>query len=716
MTRRGVDETGLARVLLVSACLLALAAVPAGAAGVDDARVETVVDGGDADGNETDGNGTALPPHRNPDEVDESGDAAHVRSVLGFRLARQLEGSAISIDRGEYETAREFLGDDYDEMLSQYVVVEGETDGDGAAASDELEETKAEQEELARLLDRFDERFEEYETAREQGDTQRARALARELLDLAAEIEALGGSLDERYDRLEAFLNVDLSRAKESTGNATDRTARMAQQLIETEFVETRLTVTADDEVVSFAEPTTVRGSLETENGTPVANESVRLVAGKDVLRTETDENGSFAVDYRPLQVAPGTEPVVHYRPPAESEYLGSSARLPAEIVSTNATIVIDSAPETLAYGDDVVVSGRLVAAGDPVPGAKLATTLQGTSLSTGETNATGGFEIGGPLPAAVSPGERPLAVRLANEELAVAAEAATRQVAIDSTETSLFLDATATERRLDVSGRLTTVDGTGLADREVIIRIGERTVETVRTDGDGAFETTLETPADAEPGDEIAVEASFDGGGTLFEDATAVDRVTLPTPAGADSTLPGTTTGVGGALLPFVLLVTLAGAIRWLRSRGRTPESPGSVDRPSTAGETATTNPATAMLEAAVDRLEAGEEDAAVRAAFASVRRELAERTHTSPGATHWEFYRNCLEAGVSNPDAVETVTKAFERAVFDPRGAGSETAERAVSGARDVIEATRERLPDDVTAPDGAGGAPDDAASTGD
>ena len=99
-----------------------------------------------------------------------------------------------------------------------------------------------------------------------------------------------------------------------STAVATDSAGTPMQT--QTGAVSTTLDIQEIPGVISYTTPGTIRGTLRTANGTPVANEQVRLEVENRTRLVETDGNGSFTFQHRPQSARTGnTDVSIRYIP-----------------------------------------------------------------------------------------------------------------------------------------------------------------------------------------------------------------------------------------------------------------------------------------------------------------------------------------------------------------------------------------------------------------
>jgi len=678
----------------------------------------TLQDNGTEDG--TDGDNETV-RHRHPD--DQGTDEGDLGGWLADRLGDRLDGGVIEISEGQYDRARDLLGEEYEERLGQFVDVTGNEE-----ATEPLQESRDTQAELAALLEEFEETRAAYAQALAAGDAERARQLARELVALADRIESKSVELEELLAEVEETLDVDLGEATASVEEIRTDIQEERATIVEETLTETRLTVETGQERTSFLDPLAVTGRLRTAAGEPVANESIRLSVAGESVATETDAEGAFTAEYRPTTLPVGPQSVTARYVPAEtSVYLASEDSVTVTVEQVEPTLSLTGAPDAVAFGDAVTVRGRLAVEDVPVDGVGLTVVLGGQELGT-VTASNGTFEGQVTVPASVPAGNRTLAVRLPDADRALSGAADVRPVTVRETETALSVAATAREgsagagsASIAVNGTLATVDGAGIEGEPVDVRIGSETVATATTSAGGAFAETVAVPERID-GEEVTITVAYAGTGNLAP-SQATEAVVLPSggadggsgTGGADSGQgAGSGSGTGGAdsgapatvvLLAVLLVAGLgAGGVWWYRRRGGgapTPaegETESSPEAPARAGTTAETGATESLLAEASDHLGAGRPDRAVQVGYAAVRDHLESGLGVSGPLTHWEFYRACRDATgeVGGTDAggegdaddtgetLRTVTEEYERAVYGIEDVPAETAQSVLVAAR--------------------------------
>jgi hypothetical protein len=242
------------------------------------------------------------------------------------------------------------------------------------------------------------------------------------------------------------------------------------------------------------------------------------------------------------------------------------------------------------------------------------------------------------------------------------------------------------------VQGRLATPAGTAIDAQTVTVAVGG-TVRSVETSDDGRYQVTVEDvqPADVENTSAVPVTARFDGSGTNLGDSRAETNVRMEVLDGAGDSATGGFLGASTieilAGVGFGVLAVLA-AWLWTRRETSTDESPAAVSTSQRAGTgSEERNQSQQWLAHARSALSANDAEAATIAAYAAIRRQLAERAELSDSLTHHEFLAAC-RANIEQLDqsALTAVAEAYERATFAAQ-IDSEAASAAVEGAAALL-----------------------------
>jgi hypothetical protein len=653
-----------------------------------------------------------------PDTVGEDGDLGQVESTLARTLASRLGESSIQISEGQYDQARRLLGDDYDRDLGKYVDVAGETGSEGTA--DRFEQASTQTREYGDAVESYRETREEYREARANGNTERARALARELQRDGDRVNRTASDLTDIYGRLANGTGVDFSESIESVETTRTDVQRETERIAETEFTGTRLSVDASETAVSFTDPLRLTGRLTTANGTALDNRSITLRIGEQTATVETDRDGTFSTAYRPTTLPTGARTLtVTYVPASESLFTSSSATVSVRVDAVTPKLQVSSATDRAGYTESVVATGRVAVDEIGAESVPVALSVDGVRVGSAETAANGTFTVRGRLPATVQPGSQSLTVRIAQPDRAIEAVQTRESITIEQTPTRLSLDATAVNAEtVDLSGRLLTASASEEAVPDAVVTVTQNgtAVGTLSTDGTGGF--SMELSPESVDGRLVRLTVAFDGSGTNLESATASTQVRLPAASDADdsgstgessasssagsfsstgivSTVRSAPLLVGGALLG-VLVLAVAGLLAFTRLRrsestvvtsgvGEGDGSTTETTQPADSG--GPDSPGSFFVAAASERLNAGANDDAVQYAYAGVRAHLAADAGLDADAeqvdtqTHWEFYETA-SAVLSGEDSstLQTLTEQFEQATFTLDGVSAEDAERSV------------------------------------
>ena len=665
--------------------------------------------------------------HRNPDDfADES-----ASGPLEAWFAREVsESGGIDLSEADRERARELVESDPElaDLAARYAT------GDADQQADEADVLDAAQRQFFADVQRYRDALDEYERARTADRTDRERRLAHRLERRAAAVNRSArllvesdAELGEGESRTDAGAN--LTRTVERVrANVTASQVAVREQTL----VGTGLAVAANDSVGSFADPISLAGRLRTADGDPVANETVTLAVGRQTREVTTDAAGRFAFDYRPTFDAAGErDRTVWFLPANDSAYRRASDAATFGVESTTPTVTLANYTETVAYGESVAVAGSVAAGGEDVPNVPVAVSADGVRLATTSTGSNGAFYANASLPANVSAGDRRVRVRLALGDsnrtgadesgagvgervgasgasrigetpwaglLAAETEAADGPPALAPANATarLTVEATATDlsiARVDpleasafVTGRLVTSDGEPVANRTVALRANGTSAANATTNDTGEFAATVGLAGNATDDSPVRVTAAFAAPGNL-DPARANATVSR---SSSETALPVDPLELGAAGL---LGMAAVGVAVWrFRSSGAESFEQDGGDRETGDDRDAdgSRDSSDALLDAATGALDEGAHDAAVGAAYASVRRRLAAgELGVDPPAgarTHWEFYADCRAADLPDDrlDELESLTATYERAAFAPESVSADAAGEAVEVAR--------------------------------
>lgn len=707
---------------MVGALAVGLIVGSASAAGlsgsVQDVDVKSTVDGGNLTGENT------TTPHENPETVGEDGDPEQLASHLSGRLGTLLGGSTQNITTAEYDRARSLVGDEYDDVLSQYVTVAGETGQEDAAET--FATVQNDTAELIELREEFDATYAEYQEAVAEGDTERARQLARELARLAAEIDGVAVQLDEDLESIENATDSDLDSVQNDIETMRLETAETSNAATQAELTTTNITATATPSAFSFQNATQVSGTLRTANGTPISSESVTIQVGERSYEVETDAEGNYTLTYQPVFLPANTTSVpVVFQPTDTSPYLSANTTAPAQITGQTATtLTVANESITGNYQTPIQVTGT-VTLGDnvTVAGVPVVLLLDGQQIGTGETQADGQVILTGAVPAEIASGTAPLELRVPLTGTAVTGSNITTTAEITPVETQVSLEATVTEetestpREAVFTGNLTLADGSPVTGQSLGVFVGDRQIETITTASDGSYQTTVAATEFEDGSDSPTVRVAFTGSETHLAASEATATLDLPTASQTASTDSSGVTlqqlaGVGLGLLLLGIVLTLGARVTgWdprdkLTSSSSTSPTAATDDARPTAdpsGEpSAQTTRSQQLLDEAATALAAENTAVAVQLAYGSLRAALQTQVDTSEPTTHWEFYDRCQDADIESLAETKAVITAYEIATF---------AQPAVS-----TERAREVLEKVAAVVDQGGSAPVDSRSLGD
>jgi len=673
--------------------------------------------------------------HVDPDSASTEGDTDALRSWLAGRMDQALVDCSQGVQVGDYDACNR-TDQQYPEWVGMYAEVTGRSGdstesgsagaGNGTKAQS-FENARENQTQLAATVRTFRRTYEQYREARQNGNSARARELARELTSLSERTNNSTATLRRDYRRASATSSANVSEAIDSVNEIDRNVTRTASRVREQSFVDTRLRAAADSETASFLDPLAVSGLLVTENGTVLANEPVQFVIGDRTINTTTDPYGGFTVSYRPTWLPLDAGQVaVRYVPSNDSALLGSSASVPIGTEAVTPTVTATAEPARVSYNGSLTISGSVSAEGVPAGDVPVVVTIDGEPVnatwtgsetvrtannSTVRTGSDGRFTLTTRLPAGVSAGEQQVRVSIPWQNRSLVGANATAPLAV--TRTATAIDATAEQtagREIRVTGQLTTQNGAPIRGREVAARIDGEVLGTASTTENGSYTLFVLVPredltqADGRP--EATVAVAYAGSGTNLGPSrvrldvpirglsvtdrwtvlvgTITDAVTgalddLPRTVDefttAVATTPPTVIVLTSAIVTLLASLLSAGTHWWWIQRSSAPDE--SADDSESAASSADDGTAASGVEdggdsgssfSPADWLFAGRPDEAVQVGYAIVRARVGGELGIGPSRTHREFYDACRAASVSGARlaALRVLVDAYERAAF--------------------------------------------------
>ncbi len=414
-------------------------------------------------------NGTDVDvQHERPENVSREGDTEELARWLEGRLAGRLGESAINVSEGQYERADDILGEEYQAQLDQYVEVAGETDGEGDdQTAEQLSETRETQRAYVDAVQTSQSEYAAYEEARAAGNTTAARRHAREVLRQSERADRLGESLRTDFEQIEDRTGRSLDESQAAIGNTTEDVTELRSEVAAT-FRETDLTVATNGTTVAFDDPLLVEGRVTDENGSAVANQRGRVRVHDRTYAVETDDDGRFAVTYRPVTLpANASAAAVEFTPPNASAYLAATANASVAVEPATPTLDLRVSPGEVEYGQRFDATVRATVDGRPVPGLVVGTTVAGALPDDARTGDGGYARIQRELPASVRPGDATVRAAAGDADRALQPANASSSVTVLETATTLTVEADRSGSTVVVAGRLVTGESGPADDAE---------------------------------------------------------------------------------------------------------------------------------------------------------------------------------------------------------------------------------------------------------
>lgn len=616
--------------------------------------------------------------HENPDQVNDDGDQDDIQQWLQGRMGDLLQQSAIQISDGEYETAQSVLGEQYNDYLSKYVDVAGDTAGqDESTAAQALNETRAEQQAYAATLEEYRSTYDAYQDAKAAGNETRAQQLARELVRLADQLTATSTDVTNSYETIGNTTGANGSNPINQIGAITANVTNQQQAVVDAEFIPTQLSVRNVSPTGSYTSPIQIHGTLHANQSLP---SQIRIQVGAVNHTVAVGSNGEFVVSYRPVSERTGEQTLsVAYQPASTSIFRGANATATTQITAVRPTLSVTTNQTTTQYHERVSIQGRVTVNGTGVAGVPLDLALADRVRTTVETNATGAYTATIVVPAGVPVGDVTVTAAVGFRDRAIAATSAHTPITVEETTPKLSATATRNQTQTQIVGRLTAA-GMGVSGQRVRVLQNGTELTTAPTNATGGYQVAIPQSI-AAPGSDLQV--VFSGENSNLVRATAQTRV--PVTGGGSGGLPIALVGLVGGLV-----LVLGGGVVWYRHQqvgDTTTTEPGATEDTRTPAEHSTPTEETPRSPSVGLPKTVGSA-AAVRQAYAGVRQAVGPFLSSDDvGRTHGEFAQTVqAELDPSVGAAVAELSRVYERAAYAETGVSDDELEAATRAVETV------------------------------
>lgn len=660
--------------------------------------------------------------HEDPQSVNEEGNISELEGWLSSRMSQSLINCTDGLKVGQYDACNRSRGA-YPDWLGKYVNVTRETDSEENHTKS-FKQAREKQEQYASNVSQFRNTFSAYQTARQNGNTTRARTLARRLQRTATRVNNTSGQLNRNYRAIANGTNQNLSSPINTTTTITQNVTETAQTVEIDQFVNTTITASASSRRISFHRPLQVSGQLTTANGTALENQLIRLEAGTRRRATTTNEDGEFSLTYRPTVLPLDTEHItVRYVPQNLSVYRDNETTLPVRVKPVEPTLKAAHSPEQVAFNDTLTISGQVSANDTGATSVPIAATINRQSLvpnRTIRTNENGRFRFTTRLPANIPAGQQTLRVSLPMEGRALNQTAVANPITINRTPTRLTVNGTqisvngsnVSGPEVRITGRLTTANGAPIPNETVGLRLNGTTVGETETNANGQYDTNVTVPeqlfADRSGKMTMTVAAVYNNRETNLAPSQSDTQLTLLLPQQPPESLLEQLVRIFEAV-PIegwvaigvgILLLILLGATRYRNRLSAEQTDTTSKEDPisSQADENQmNTGKEAPLIEIARNQLFAGNKEHAIAAAYAEVRTHLGGEFGITTPYTHWEFFDMCRVRGLDNErlDALQQLTELYERAAFSADAPSEDVAATAIEEAEKTTSVDRRPPP---------------------
>jgi hypothetical protein len=670
--------------------------------------------------------------HQNPAETSEEGNLTDLQQWVSSRVETTLVECARQVENTTNETCST-LEEEFPRLTTQYsdLAQQTETTSDDNV-SRVLGPTGTNQQEFVAAVAAYRASLNTYREAQAQGNAQLVLDSARNVSRRGDRVVTLGTDLSTQYGVIMANSTLAVSPALEIVDRETTNVSETTEEIRTTEFEPTVLTLSSNRSVASAANPVGLTGQLRAENGTPLANRTVVVQTPQGTTRKTTNVTGWFATTYRPVTVTTGNTTVsARYRPGNDSVYIDSNAETAFSVRTTEVTTDLNTTSSSVAFSDELGVRGTVRVGSTRLADVPVRVFLGETQLTETVTNESGVFTGAGPVPASIASGSVPVTAEVAQEDIALTGTAEPASVQVDRTTPRLTI---VSERLTSDTARIfgsMRAGGEPVSGATLEIRQGNTIAGTAEIGEEGSFETNASLPGVAADESTTLTVAYNTSGGNL---ESVVLQIPVDPLSDTEPPVPETRffkelfgievfgqynpTPLSASLFALLILLVLAtaivpsnriplrvGAILSTVSFAKTKDQNGSKKEENewraktNDGSIESPGRELTALDAAWERLDAGETDEAIVSAYSVARKQLDDRFEIDPVFTHWELlflYRDSLDS--DHQAALERLTSAYERAAYSHTSTTSELAREAIESATTLIRDSTGQQPNGV------------------
>ncbi|WP_266081690.1 carboxypeptidase-like regulatory domain-containing protein [Haladaptatus caseinilyticus] len=640
-------------------------------------------------------NNSSQPRHRDPSKVQSEEELSELEQWMAGQLGSRLGDSTVKLNQGEYQSARSVVGDQYNDMLSKYVDVSGRTKStkDDKRAK-QFKRTSEDQKEYAENVSEYRQTYKKYQQAKENGNDEKARQLARQLQNSSDQIDNTGQSLTQNYQNLSNTTNTDFTEETNTVEEINSNISDQQAEIRAAEFSQTEISAEVESDESSFLDPVTVSGELVDENGTELENETIQIQLGENRTQTTTtDEDGDFTITGRPTILSLGEQSVtIRHVPKSSSIYLGSNTTVNTTIQQVRPSVTISQKPKQVQFNKSFAVTGRVSAENVGAGGVPVVITIGNTVLGDVKTGPDGRFSLSKAFPKSVLNGQQQIHVLVPLRDRALARTTTKAPLSVQSTNTTVNLSAQALDQRnISVHGNLTTVTGVAIPNETIVLRSNGMKVGTVTTDANGTYDSQIRLPAklaEKKEKSELRLSASYAGKGTNLKPSSATANIQFD----SESLFSGSTLiwfGIIG-LLGFIAMSGFAIRRSDLLSTSNQSDEIDYIsdeemsESNSDESEVIPEVTASMLVNRAKTALSEEQFQTSIETAYAAGRHYFmnADESILEDGQTHWEFYRLCQNRDFTEDqlEGLHELTQLYEQATFTTRIPSRKSAKRAV------------------------------------
>jgi uncharacterized protein (UPF0332 family) len=270
----------------------------------------------------------------------------------------------------------------------------------------------------------------------------------------------------------------------------------------------------------------------------------------------------------------------------------------------------------------------------------------------------------------------------------------------VASTPTTLSLNSQSTGSQTQIQGKLTTKNGEAVPGQTIALTARGKTLIRVQTSATGTFNTQVPLSGINRSTDsQVKLTAIYTAQGTNLEPSQASVTIKLNDSETSKQIAPGTQGGTSSPppqgdfplwilALSGLLVLSFVGGGVWYRRLSPPSQTTESSEQTNSPVQNASELSQKPRFEEAEQLLENGDYTEAIQNAYSKFRRTVDEQKPTRTNREFYETFRIEKNLDPETDTLLQSLTEAFEHAVYAPGSPSENEAQNAIKAAETLLD----------------------------